>query len=115
MPDRIAVYGTLRAGAAAWHLLAPHVTGPGEATWLPGKLYDTGHGYPALKLGGDSRVPVEVFRLRDPATALPLLDEYEGPEYERRSVPLGGRPCWVYLWLGPVDGMRPLHRGWPLE
>ncbi|MCI2424220.1 gamma-glutamylcyclotransferase [Saccharopolyspora sp. K220] len=112
MSDRIAVYGTLLPGAAAWHLLSPLVVGPPEPTWLPGALYDTANGYPALKLDADSRVPAQVFRLRDPDRALPVLDEYEGPEYERRRIRLDGQPCWVYVWLGPVSGMRPLPDGW---
>jgi gamma-glutamylcyclotransferase (GGCT)/AIG2-like uncharacterized protein YtfP len=111
--DRIAVYGTLQRGAAAWRLLAPMVLGPAEPTWLPGALYDTANGYPALKLDPESRVPAQVFVLRDPSSALPVLDEYEGPEYERHRIDLDGRPCWVYVWLGPVTGMRPLPHGWP--
>ncbi|MBB5157711.1 gamma-glutamylcyclotransferase family protein [Saccharopolyspora phatthalungensis] len=114
MSDRIAVYGTLQSGAAAWQLLAPLVIGPAEPASLPGALYDTECGYPALKLDGVSRVPAQVFRLRDPDRALPVLDEYEGPEYERRRIELDGGACWVYVWLGPVTGMRPLPHGWPV-
>ncbi|PKW15771.1 gamma-glutamylcyclotransferase [Saccharopolyspora spinosa] len=110
--DRIAVYGTLQHGATAWQLLAPLVVGPAVPTWLPGALYDTANGYPALKLGEDSRVPAQVFRLRDPQRAWPVLDEYEGPEYERCRIELDGEPCWVYAWRGPVTGMSPLPHGW---
>ncbi|GAA4831462.1 gamma-glutamylcyclotransferase family protein [Saccharopolyspora rosea] len=110
-PDRIAVYGTLRHGRAAWELLRPLVVGPPEPVRLAGALYDTGSGYPALKLDGSGRVPAEVFRLADPGRALPLLDDYEGPEYDRLVVDLRG-PCWVYVWRGPVTGMRRLPAGW---
>ena len=44
----------------------------------------------------------EVFQLNDPAKLLPILDEYEGPEYKRTSVPIqldsGKRlRAWMYL------------------
>lgn len=44
----------------------------------------------------------EVFRLKDPSGFLPILDEYEGPEYRRTSVPVeldsGQRlRAWMYL------------------
>ncbi|MEB3369205.1 gamma-glutamylcyclotransferase family protein [Saccharopolyspora mangrovi] len=113
MSDRIAVYGTLQHGSSAWHLLEPLVTGPFERVGLPGTLYDTGRGYPALRLGGDGRVPAQVFRLRDPDRAWVVLDDYEGPEYERRLVTTAGEPCWVYTWPGPVHDLRPLPHGWP--
>ncbi|WP_158628571.1 gamma-glutamylcyclotransferase family protein [Saccharopolyspora rhizosphaerae] len=113
MSDRIAVYGTLQHGSAAWHLLEPLVTGPSERVELPGTLYDTGRGYPALRLDGGGRVPAQVFRLRDPTRAWPLLDHYEGPDYERHLITVAGGSCWVYSWPGPTTGFRPLPRGWP--
>jgi gamma-glutamylcyclotransferase (GGCT)/AIG2-like uncharacterized protein YtfP len=44
----------------------------------------------------------EVFQLDDPARLLPILDEYEGQEYKRTSVPVqldsGKRlRAWMYL------------------
>ncbi len=44
----------------------------------------------------------EVFRMNDPAGLLPLLDEYEGPDYKRAAVPVeldsGQRlRAWMYL------------------
>ncbi len=44
----------------------------------------------------------EVFQLNDPAQLLRILDEYEGPEYKRNSVPIqldsGKRlRAWMYL------------------
>ncbi|MEV4733734.1 gamma-glutamylcyclotransferase family protein [Saccharopolyspora sp. NPDC049426] len=113
MSDRIVVYGTLQRGSSAWHLLEPLVTGPCERVQVPGTLYDTGLGYPALRLDGGGRVPAQVFRLRDPDRAWPVLDAYEGPEYERRLITLAGLPCWVYTWPGPVSDLRPLPQGWP--
>ncbi|MBA0124142.1 gamma-glutamylcyclotransferase [Haloechinothrix sp. YIM 98757] len=118
LPDRLAVYGTLMRGAAAWHFLAPLVAAhEGECT-LPGALYDTGRGYPAYR-PGDSRpgcapgVPAQCVRLRDPDSAWPELDRYEGPGYERTRTTLhGGVECWVYVWIRPVDGMPALPHGW---
>jgi hypothetical protein len=44
----------------------------------------------------------EVFQLNDPGKLLPILDEYEGSEYKRTSVPVqlesGKRlRAWMYL------------------
>jgi gamma-glutamylcyclotransferase (GGCT)/AIG2-like uncharacterized protein YtfP len=44
----------------------------------------------------------EVFQLNDPSKLLPILDEYEGSEYKRTSVPVeldsGKRiQAWMYL------------------
>ena len=44
----------------------------------------------------------EVFRMNDPGKLLPVLDEYEGPEYKRTSVRVhldsGKRMrAWMYL------------------
>jgi gamma-glutamylcyclotransferase (GGCT)/AIG2-like uncharacterized protein YtfP len=50
----------------------------------------------------DDWISGEVFHPNDPANLLPILDEYEGPEYERTSVPVqldsGKRmQAWMYL------------------
>jgi len=50
----------------------------------------------------DDWISGEVFQLNDPAKFLPILDEYEGPQYERTSVPVqlesGKRlRAWMYL------------------
>jgi len=112
MRDLLAVYGTLLRGAGAWELLRPHVAEHLGELVLPGELYDTGRGYPAFRWGA-GEVPAQLVRLTDPAAALPVLDEYEGPEYERAVLALpDGRECWVYTWLLPVAGMRPLPGGW---
>lgn len=47
----------------------------------------------------------EVFQLNDPSELLPILDEYEGTEYQRVSVPVeldsGKRMrAWMYLLKG---------------
>jgi gamma-glutamylcyclotransferase (GGCT)/AIG2-like uncharacterized protein YtfP len=82
------------------------------ATALTGALHDTGQGYPALGAGADA-VPGWTVTLRSPASALPELDDYEGPEYRRmRAVDATGRLCWTYLWTAGMGGLRPLPGGW---
>ncbi|ASU78727.1 gamma-glutamylcyclotransferase [Actinopolyspora erythraea] len=117
-PWRVAVYGTLRSGCSAGELMAPLVTVREDDTVLAGRLYDTGRGYPAFLPGeppddGARGVPAEVYVLRQPERALPVLDRYEGPDYARRVFTLrDGRRCWVYVWTRPVTGMAELPWGW---
>ncbi|WP_092521803.1 gamma-glutamylcyclotransferase family protein [Actinopolyspora saharensis] len=110
--QRVGVRAAGRAGCRA-----------GGDTTLPGVLYDTGRGYPAFVLErfpprpsrepAERGVPAEVYRLRDPRSALPVLDDYEGPEYERLVLDLDAeRSCWVYVWRPPVEGMRRIFGGW---
>lgn len=114
-PEHIAVYGTLQYGGAAWPLLGPLVADSGMSTTVPGTLYDTTCGYPALKLDSGPGAPAQLFQLNDPHSALPLLDSYEGPEYNRKQLlRQDGLLCWVYVWRSTVAGMTPLPRGWPL-
>jgi gamma-glutamylcyclotransferase (GGCT)/AIG2-like uncharacterized protein YtfP len=114
MSDRLFVYGTLCPGDVAWHLIAPFVVGEPVATWLPGTLYDTGLGYPALVLDGTGRVPGWTLRLRSPVATLVELDRYEGAEYRRlRVVDSTGLPCWTYLWTAATTGFTRLGNGWP--
>jgi gamma-glutamylcyclotransferase (GGCT)/AIG2-like uncharacterized protein YtfP len=112
-PDRVFVYGTLRPGDVAWHRIQPYVVDAPVRTRLPGTLYDTGLGYPAL-LRQPGEVPGWTLRLRSPADALAALDAYEGREYRRvRAVDSTGRLCWTYLWTDPIDGFVLLANGWP--
>ena len=112
-PGRVFVYGTLQPGASDWWRLEPHATGKPLSAALPGTLFDTGLGYPALRLGDGPGVPGWVIDLAEPATALSILDEYEGAEYTRVRVPLpGGRLCWTYVWIGATTGLRMLTAPW---
>ncbi|HEX6360063.1 gamma-glutamylcyclotransferase [Actinophytocola sp.] len=111
-PSRVFVYGTLQPHAEAWRRLERHATGAHEAR-MPGALYDTGRGYPALRLGDGPGVAGWVVELANPATALAELDEYEGGEYRRIRVALpGGLQCWTYKWVNSVDGLRMLTARW---
>lgn len=114
-PGSLFVYGTLQPGASAWSLLAPHAAGAPRRAHLPGTLFDTGLGYPALRLGGPGPgVSGWVVPLADGA-ALDSLDEYEGPEYTRVRVTLSdGDQSWTYVWTNPVDGMAVMTTPWPV-
>ena len=107
-PATVFVYGTLRPGQAAWRLIAPHVVGPPVPGRLPGRVHDTGRGYPALHLGPPGTAHGSVLALRDPVASLPVLDEYEGPEYLRVRATVhtddATLPCWVWTWPGPLPG-----------
>ncbi|HEV3358282.1 MAG TPA: gamma-glutamylcyclotransferase family protein [Pseudonocardiaceae bacterium] len=112
-PDRVFVYGTLQPTGAAWHIAAPWTVGEPAKAELTGTLYDTGFGWPALRLTGEDQVPGYALRLTSPADAFAVLDEYEGEEYRRvRAVLADGTLCWTYEWTAPVDGMPTLPRGW---
>jgi gamma-glutamylcyclotransferase (GGCT)/AIG2-like uncharacterized protein YtfP len=112
-PGRVFVYGTLQPGASAWWRLEPLATGGTMRAALPGTLYDTGLGYPALRLGTGPGVDGWVVELAEPAPALSTLDEYEDVEYRRVRVSLpGGLLVWTYVWTGPVDGLRMLTNPW---
>lgn len=113
-PARVFVYGTLQPGQPAWPLLEPELAGPPVPASVAGTLYDTGLGYPALRLAeGTGRVPGYVLPLASPRRTLPALDRYEGEEYRRvRTTLPGGQVCWTYLWTAPVRGMAVLTSGW---
>ncbi|HSK60769.1 MAG TPA: gamma-glutamylcyclotransferase family protein [Actinomycetospora sp.] len=115
-PDHVFAYGTLMPGRRAWRLMAPFVTGSPVDAWLPGRVHDTGRGYPALARGGPGRARGVLLRLADPASALPRLDDYEGPDYRReRAVvhtPEARVPAWVWTWRGELTG-APLSAPWP--
>lgn len=112
-PGRVFVYGTLRPDASDWWRLKPHATGEPRPAALPGTLYDTGLGYPALRQGDGPGVSGWVVDLVRPRDSLSTLDEYEGTEYRRVRVALpGGQLCWTYVWTGPVAGLRKLTAPW---
>jgi gamma-glutamylcyclotransferase (GGCT)/AIG2-like uncharacterized protein YtfP len=113
IPARLFVYGTLQPGAAQWPMLRPHVTGEPRRATLPGTLYDTGFGYPALRLGAGPGVSGWLVELATPAATLSTVDEYEGKAYRRVRVTAdGGTQAWTYVWVDPFDGLRELAAPW---
>jgi gamma-glutamylcyclotransferase (GGCT)/AIG2-like uncharacterized protein YtfP len=112
-PRRLFVYGTLRPGASQWPMIEPHVTAEPRRARLRGTIFDTGFGYPALRLGTGSDVSGWVVELATPAATLSTVDEYEGAGYRRVRVTLDdGAQAWTYVWVGSVDGMPVLTSSW---
>jgi gamma-glutamylcyclotransferase (GGCT)/AIG2-like uncharacterized protein YtfP len=111
------VYGTLMPGHARWRLLQPYAVAWEPAT-APGRLWDTGRGYPAVRFEPDGG-PVPGFRVQIApeltAAAVSAMDrvEGEGVLFRRVEVLTSGGPALAYEWLGPVDDMSPLPEGWP--
>lgn len=97
------VYGTLRSGGPAAHVLAGcELVGTAE---VAGTLYDLGE-YPALMLYGSTPVAGEVWRC--PVGLLARLDEYEGVGqglFRRVGLLAGEYPCWTYV-AGPALARR---------
>lgn len=112
-PGSLFVYGTLQPGASAWDVLAPHAVGAPRRARIRGALFDTGKGYPALRLGDGPDVSGWVVDLAS-AESLAVTDEYEGSQYRRvRAVLDDGSLCWTYEWIDPADGLRALTEPWP--
>lgn len=97
------MYGTLRRGFENRYaqLLDRSAQYLGTAR-VQGRLYDLGQ-YPGILLqsGADEWVTGDLFQLRNSEETLAVLDEYEGPEFERvaaMAVLEGGDrlDCWVY-------------------
>lgn len=116
MIDHVFVYGTLRPGQQRWRFLQPFVTDDGHDDSVSGALYDTGHGYPAARFGGDSNIRGRVYSLQvDRLTqALELLDEVEGAVlnlFERVAVATQtGCNAWAYQIVGDTN-MRVIASG----
>lgn len=116
-PGRVFVYGTLMPGGVRWPMLAAYALSWERAT-AHGRLWDTGHGYPAVQFdAGGAAVPGILVTL-DPARAAPALAaldelEDEGRLYRRVEVVTSGGRAWAYEWLGSTDGLDLLAGGWP--
>jgi gamma-glutamylcyclotransferase (GGCT)/AIG2-like uncharacterized protein YtfP len=96
MESRLFVYGTLRRGESAAHLL-DGATFVGKASIL-GRVIQNGE-YPGL-VGGEDSVVGELYEV--PMPMFEALDRYEGPGYTRKlsEVESAGEnvEAWVY-WL----------------
>lgn len=104
--DRLFVYGTLRAGQAARSLIADHVL-KSEPAAIHGSIYALADEYPGFLPGGDGVVVGELMTLGDLASALALLDAYEGEDFVRAlqevtMVKDGSRTwAWCYVLARP--------------
>lgn len=84
---------------------------------MRGRLYRLDR-YPGMKLSreADEWVVGEVYRLRDPAGILAILDEYEGSEFDRvqgRAILKNARSvrCLVYVYNRAVSEKRRISSG----
>jgi gamma-glutamylcyclotransferase (GGCT)/AIG2-like uncharacterized protein YtfP len=115
------VYGTLMPGRLRWPRVAGEVAERRPAS-VPGTLYDTGRGYPALLLapegaaGGDGLVHGWLLGFPDERAdaVMARLDEVEGPSYVRAGVTAtDGTGAVTYAWGGRVpDGFTALAGRW---
>ena len=120
-PARLFVYGTLMPGEPRWAELERYAVS-WERVTAQGRMWDTGHGYPAVQFDADSEtVPgsipgVLVTLERSRATeAIEELDRIEdlGRLYRRVEVTTSLGPALAYEWLGAVHGLTKLPGGWP--
>src|SRR6478736_7228104 len=94
------VYGSLKRAQANHHELgqAEYVSSARTAPRCALRIID---GYPAL-VPGSCAVLGELYRM--PASALPALDEFEGPGYVRREIELvGGRRAFSFVSRVPAS------------
>ena len=117
--ERVFVYGTLRRGGSnTWRMAAGRCLG---VALVPGRLYQVSW-YPALVLdAGAGMVTGEIWEM--PAAAMPDLDRFEGisaegerGEYRRVKATVAdalgvASEAWVWEWVAPTDGLRPLPGG----
>lgn len=109
------VYGTLLPGEPRWPALAPFAEEVLDAT-APGRLFDTGRGYPAALFGGASSIPGAWVRVRDERwdAVIELLDRIEGEGllYRRVDIATSAGRAISYEWLRGTNGLLELPRGW---
>jgi gamma-glutamylcyclotransferase (GGCT)/AIG2-like uncharacterized protein YtfP len=128
--DLIFVYGTLMRGFdhPMSKLLSRSADFLGEGR-CPGRLYMIAH-YPGLLRAaapGDV-VSGELYRMREPATLLVTLDDYEGigpgnaapAPYLRETLPVtladsSVHEAWTYIYNRPVDEAKRIASGQFLE
>ncbi len=125
-PPYLFVYGTLRGGAGTeWSrflAVSSRLVGSGRSR---GALFHL-DGYPGMTVrgGDDTWVSGEVYLLHDPASALPMLDEYEGcgpsdplpHEFERQIVTVlldagGAVQAWAYIYSLETEGKPRIPSG----
>ena len=116
MDHPLFVYGTLRSGSD--HAFARLLRETSEYVCtgrLRGSLYRVAS-YPGwVEDSSSGWIIGEIYQPRDSGSLLRELDEYEGSDYERVKrvveTEAGPRECWVYRFIGPVDGAAPVPSG----
>lgn len=110
------VYGTLRPGDVRWSLLEPWVADTGIHDAVPGRLFDTGRGYPAASFGSGGTVLGRTYGLRVDAidTALRVIDDEEDTVlgfYRRVEVRTArGVRAWAYEYGAGLE-LTPIPSG----
>ena len=107
-------------GEPLWPALAGYAVS-WERVTARGRMWDTGHGYPAVQFdvaGGPAGLVPGVLVTLDPdhaAEAIQELDRIEdvGRLDRRVEVTTSLGPAFAYEWLGAVDGLITLPDGWP--
>jgi len=103
VPDAAFVYGTLMPDRLRWSVLAPFALDRVQ-TVAEGRLWDTGHGWPAARfdpadeVDGSGPVPGWLIRWApaDAARILTVLDELEGPTFRRVVITTPAGEAWSY-------------------
>jgi gamma-glutamylcyclotransferase (GGCT)/AIG2-like uncharacterized protein YtfP len=111
-------YGTLMPGRLRWPLVEADVTTSAHAV-VPGRLLDTGRGWPAALfhgVGPDERVHGVVLTI-EPARVEAVLEMLDDVEQGYRRVVVttaAGTVVVSYEWEGPVTEMTVIADGrWP--
>ena len=101
--DLLFVYGTLRSEFENRYakLLRSRAELVGPAV-VAGSIYRIAD-YPGYRPQPAGSVYGELYRIADPEATFRILDEYEGPEYERVRL----ETCWIYqLRTQPAESIR---------
>lgn len=103
--DRLFVYGSLRTGQSARHLVEPYVKDWTPAT-VCGEMYAFPSGYPGVVLDPKGGIVMgELLWLRSLTVCLPQLDAFEGNDYLRELVQVehvaGPSWAWIYVLADP--------------
>lgn len=113
----IFAYGTTMPGHLR-HSLIQDFVAEAVPAGVPGRLYDSGSGYPAAKFGGGSgqgTIEGYLLRLRPgrEAEAMRAFTAFEAGLFEPVAVTtVDGVPATAYEWIGSVDGLTPLTGRW---
>jgi gamma-glutamylcyclotransferase (GGCT)/AIG2-like uncharacterized protein YtfP len=97
--DLLFVYGSLRSEFDNHYakLLRSRAELAGKAV-APGSIFRIA-AFPGYRPEPRGEVHGELYRLNDPAEMFRILDEYEGPEYERVAIELGLiEGAWIYQY-----------------
>ena len=114
-PAAVFVYGTLMPGRLRWPLLELQATGH-RAAAVPGRLFDTGQGWPAARFDDDAptTVPGVLVELRaewltDLLAELDLVEGVDTGHYERVLVTTtDGDTAWAWSTLQDTSGFTPI-------